>query len=241
MKKVLIMVLSCEQPPYNKLMEVQFETWDKIHVSGAESLFYLGGAQEETFFHSAGFLKIPTPESLHTMGYKDLLAYEWALKNKEFDYVARVHSSTYVDKKELIKYVQTLPEKGVFEGLIAPKQDGSGDYVWGGGQYLISRDVLQAMVDNQDKWDHSLMEDQSMSKLVLDLGYSFKSGNACSIDKQGDDQWLQNCYNLGKSKTFADFSEIVGNGGHYFYRVKHDPDRSVDHIVMNELFKVLNK
>src|SRR6202008_208576 len=89
----------------------------------------------------------PVKETLHTMGAKTLLAYEWALMNKQFDYVARVNSSTYVDKKELIKYIQELPYNNVFSGLEVAKSETQEKWMWG-PQFILSKDIVELVIAN---------------------------------------------------------------------------------------------
>jgi hypothetical protein len=233
-KKVLIMVLSYDAPPYGKMIETSKSTWDSVKVEGVETMYYVGNTGVED---SDNVIHFPVPESLYTMGHKDIAAYTWALNNKDFDYVARVNSSCYVDKKRLFDWVQSLPKKGVFDGVKAPHEH-AGEYLWGGAQYLMSRDVMQAMIDNRDKWRHEFMEDVAMSVLARDLGFQFGLGNACSVNKREND-WLILCYGGDESYEIKDFSELRKYKNQYFYRVKNDSDRGIDEMVMNELYKQL--
>lgn len=232
MKKILILVLSADFPPYDKMISTQKETWDSLKVEGSETLYYCG---ESTKTDTETIIYLPVKESLKTMGEKTLQALEYALKNREFDYIARVHSSCYVSKQKLVDYVQGLPETNVFEGLVAPDPDG--DYCWGGGHYLVSKDVVQKIVENRDKWNHKYMEDKSMSYLVKELGIPFRDGNACSINRMDDDpnyNWLLLNYGFGESIKFNDFADLE-KSPHYFFRVKQDQRRERDEYIMKEL------
>ena len=236
MKKVLILVLSADVPPYDEMMQTSQNTWDSINIEGCETLYYCDASEKP---NTEKVIYVDTVYNLFTMGRKDLLAYEWILANKEFDYVARVNSSCYVNKKELIKYVQNLPEKDLFSGFTVPVENGD-PYMWGGLQFVISRDVIQKMVDNKWNWNHKVMEDQAMSELVRSLGIPFHEGKACSIDKQLNDSWLLLAYGGGDNMVFADFAELNKLDNHFFYRVKCDGQRSVDKFVMEEMFKCLS-
>lgn len=234
-RKVLIMVISCEHPPYDKMIETSLRTWDSSWVPGVDTIFYCGQSDKddtETVIH------VDVVESLFTMGKKDLLAYEWALNNKEFDYVARVNSSCYVDKQKLFDYVQGLPNNDVFEGVRAPSANGF-EYLWGGAHYIISRDVLDKMVMNQEQWRHDLMEDEAMSVLVRDLGIPYRDGNATAIMQKGNG-YLAIVYGKGTSMEFTDFNDLKKNKCQYFYRVKQDGKRDQDAAIMEQLYKTLN-
>lgn len=234
MRKILILVLSADVVPYDKMITTSMNTWDSIDCEGTETIYYCGESNKD---NTDKIIYLPVNESLHTMGKKLLLAFEWALKNKEFDYIARVHSSTYVNKKELFNYVQNLETENVFAGAEATSQNGF-QYLWGGGHYVISKDVVKKIVDNKDRWNHLWMEDESMSVLVSSLGIPFTAGKSGSIDKL-ENGWHCISYGGGESISFYQFSDLQ-RLKHHFYRVKHDKDRSVDEYVMNELFKALN-
>lgn len=232
MKKVLILVLSCEKSPYDKMVHTALETWDSLDVPGCETVYYFGQSQNKT---TTKFIYLPVKESLTTMGEKTLQALEWALKNKEFDYIARVHSSIYVNKCALIEYVQNLPETNYFAGAEATSANGF-QYVWGGVGYIISKDVVEKIVLNRHHWQHKYMEDESMSLLVNWLSVPFSPGYAAGIDNMGD-TWRAISYN-GESISFTDFAELK-RLNHHFYRVKQDGKRWVDEFIMKELFRAL--
>jgi hypothetical protein len=241
--KILILVLSADFPPYNKMIETAMNTWDSLSVSTTlngetvnapiETIYYCGKSSK---ISNDKIIYLPVREGLFNMGHKTLAAFEWALQNKEFDYVARVHSSIYVDKLNLYKKFEDWWMNGirynVFSGL---KVDANPQWAWGGCGYLASRDVIEKVVQNKDKWDHSKMEDMSLSYVVNDLHIPYMQGMGCSIDKKPDG-WLCLCYGT-ESYKFKNFSEIRWNNGQFLYRVKQDGEREKDLMIMNELFK----
>ncbi len=232
MKRVLILVLSSEIPPYEPMINQAMTTWDSVDVENTETIYYCGKSLKK---NTSKIIYLPIADQLSTMGEKTLQALEWALKNKEFDYIARAHSSCYVDKKQLINHIQELPYNNVFEGIEATSQNGF-QFLWGGGHYVISKDVIEKIVENRSKWNHSYMEDESMSVLCSSFGIPFKSGKSCSINKREND-WLLLGYG-GESKEFTNFADVKPLNNH-FYRVKQDGNRSLDAYIMNELFNNL--
>ena len=231
MKRVLILVLSCETPPYNKMVDTSKGTWDSIEVDGVETVYYFGVSHYKRT--DLNCIYLPVKESLETMGEKTVQALEYALNNYEFDYIARINSSCYVDKKKLLIYAQSLQKDNLFEGLTVKRPD-TFDYTWGGGQFIISKDVIQKIVDNKTKWNHSYMEDESLGLLVSTLGIPFTDGSACSINKT-DNKWLLLSYGNGNSIEFTDFKDIK-DSPHYFYRVKQDGKRDLDKYLMQQLY-----
>lgn len=226
------MAIGCNLPPWDKMFYTSRKTWDSFEIENVETVFYFG-KQLLPYKDTEKAIYFPINESYNSMGGKMLLAFDWALKNKEFDYIARINSSCYVDKKQLIKYVQGLEKENVFAGV---EVDAIPKWMWGGAQYIISKDIVEKIVDNSKKWDYSLMEDVGLSYLVNGLNIPYTKGVACSINKR-DNDWL--CLGYGsESIEFTDFNDLKRLGNH-FYRVKCDADRSVDELVMNELYKIL--
>lgn len=232
MKKVLIIVLSSDFPPYEKMIQTSLETWDSLNVPGVETIFVCGSSEKQDTDKIKYF---QIGNSLFDMGKKNIAAFEWALANKEFDYVARINASCYVQKENLLAYVQTLADTDVFAGAMTDSQNGF-KYLWGGAQYIISKDVIQKIVANKHHWQHKYMEDESMSLLVNWLSVPFCEGYSGAIDNMGD-HWRCISYG-GESITFTDFADLK-RLNHHFYRVKQDQKRWVDEMIMKELFKVL--
>lgn len=231
-KRVLILVLSCDLPPYRKMIETSQNTWDSIEIENVEVIYITGESKQNG---GSKEVNLPIKETLLSMGLKAIQSFEYVLKHKEFDYVARVNSSCYVDKKELIKFVQTLPDKDLFMcGEVADKPR----WGWGGYQFIYSKDVLQKIVDNKHFWHHEVMEDKGVSYLIDKIGIPYtQMKKSCSINKQ-DSGWLTiNCEN--NNFYFQNFNEVK-NYDNIFYRVKQDGKRELDEYIMKELFKCLN-
>jgi len=234
MKSVLILVLSSDFPPYDKMIETSMQTWDSIEVPGVETMFMCGKSKHKQ--DTDRIIYLPVENGLFDMGYKTIGMLELALQNKQFDYVARINASCYVDKNNLLAYVQNLPDTNVFAGAVATSVHGF-QYMWGGAQYIISKDVVKKIVLNKHHWQHKYIEDESMSLLVNWLSIPYSEGYSGAIDNMGD-HWRCISYG-GESITFKDFSELK-RLKHHFYRVKQDGKRFMDEFIMRELFKVLN-
>jgi hypothetical protein len=234
MKKILILTLSCDLPPYDALQRTQEETWDSIDHPQCETVYYFSNKNKE---NSGKYIYFPIPESLYSMGHKLLAAFEWALANKDFNYIARPHSCIYVNKNELAGYINELPDTNVCAG---PLVVATPSWLWGGLGFVFSRDVVQKIVDNKTRYDHRMMEDVGVSSLVASLGIPFTEGTGCSIDKYGN-SWLCLSYGSKRSKsfTFTDFADVPIKSNQFYYRVKQDYDRNQDMFIMRELFKHL--
>ncbi len=236
-KKVLILVLSGDFPPYRKMVETSIATWDSIQVDGVETAYYFGRHKHSEPLHISGGWHLPIEETYNNIGKKTLTAFSVALKDADFDYVARVNSSTYVNKKKLIEHIQTLPDENLFSGMIVKNwHHVKHSWPWGPA-FIISKDVVKKLADNKDWFDSSMMEDVGIGDLAGRLGIPLTDGKACSIDYLGDDKWRCLCYGT-ESFEFTNF-EDVKKADQYFFRCKHDPDRNKDEFIMRKLFENL--
>jgi hypothetical protein len=230
MKKILILALSSDWPPYDKMLATSEETWNSIEVPNVETIFVCGSSDKENTDKIKYF---NVGNGLFDIGKKNVEAFGWALANKDFDVMLRINASCYVDKKRLVEFVEKLPNENVFAGALVNDVQ---NWLWGGASFVISRDVVQKIYDNRVHWDHLIMEDRAMSYLVNKLKIPFSEGKSGSIDKT-DTGW--NCISYGgETISFTDFSELK-RLNHHCYRVKCDGNRSQDEAVMRELFKIL--
>lgn len=232
MKKGLIMVMSCTQSPYDKLAKTSQKTWDSVHVEGLDTIYYFGESEKENTDKEIYF---PVHDHLFGIGHKNIMAFDWALKNKDWDYMIRPNASTYVHKERLLNYIQTLPDNNVYAGLRVISEI---EPMWVWGPFLImSRDVVEKIVRYNILWDHSIIEDKAMSYVAARRMIPFMDIEGCSIDKTPDG-WQCTSY-ANNSYTFKDFAEVKNDKKHFLFRCKQDYNRDMDHYVMTQLFKNL--
>lgn len=93
---VLVLVLSSHVGVYSELHEAQRRTWDSIGVPGVTTRYYFAETWENY-----------TP-------LKEALA---VIIAGEFTHVFRTNSSSYIDKRMLLAFSQTLPIKNCYVGV----------------------------------------------------------------------------------------------------------------------------
>lgn len=112
----------------------------------------------------ASTLIVDIPEDWSLIGLKTLKALEFILDNYEFDYLFRTNTSSYVDVKVLLTHIKSLPKLSVYSGLIG-KVFGSQEFASGAG-ILLSRDVVERVCVDGEQWDHGLVDDIALGKLI---------------------------------------------------------------------------
>lgn len=236
MKRVLILVLSTDKDWYGRLAETSRATWDAEEVEGVETVFYFAHSDKPS---TDKYLYTTSDDEFHSMGKKTLCAFEYALANRQFDYVFRANASLYVDKKGLLRYVQDKPETGLALGVIAAgsHKDEKFPYMWG-PSYLLSEDIVQKVVDNAALWDHTMMDDLALSHLLRALEVPLDNkGSMASIALNGQGYEFVHYENgAGGGATMKDLSELPARLPNQFaFRVKDDANRDNDVRLMNEL------
>ncbi len=234
--KVLIAVLSTRTPPYGEMIATSKATWDSVTVPGVETIYYVGEPESALDDRVIGF---PVHEAYRTMGHKNLAAWRWMLDHREFDFMARVNASCYVHKARLLEHCKGLPGSRYLAGSIYTGDSHRPTWLWGGHQFLMSRDVVQALVDNPAVWNHAEMDDVALSHAATAVGVPFVHGNhACAIDRLGEDLWRVVSTD-GTNFEFTDWAEVVKLTGQHFFRCKIDLKRHLDAVVMRNLFNYL--
>ena len=231
--KVLIGVISSRMYPWARMIQTSKRTWDSVDVPGVETIYYVGAPVSPLEDRVIGF---DIADNLHTMGRKNLAFFRWALA-REWDFLARTNASCFTDKARLLKYCNSLPRTRLVVGGMVERA--SPAWMWGGYQFLLSRDVVEAIVANADQWDHLQMDDVALSRMVFGLGYEHTPmDRACSLNatrREGEHDWL--LYGSdGNHCSFSDFrAAALARSDKIFFRVKQDGARHLDAVIMHEL------
>jgi hypothetical protein len=215
-------------------MDCSMETWDSEEHPQTQTLYYCGKSPQpstDKVFYS------PTlTEELYDVSPRTLEAFEKSLE-LEWDYLARPHSSTYVHKGNLVTFCESLPKDNVLCGI---RTEGDNPFIWGGCHFLFSRDVIEKIVGSKEKWAKGAMDDQSITYIATYLEIPVTGGHSATINVMADGSYLTMVYGHGDNFRFTEFWDLNEKAaGHFFFRVKHDPDRSVDIRLMHELHRCL--
>lgn len=233
--KVLILVLSSCREPWGALMAAQQETWDSVQHPQTQTIYYCARCKNGPVRPDVRYSTMD--DWLEHVSPRTIEAFGWALES-EWDYLARPNSSCYVHKGNLVRFCETLPATSVLRGGMT---GGENPYLWGGCQYVFSRDVIKRMVETKDRWRNDLMDDQSITMSAKAIGIDLHQGPmACCIDDNGDGSYTCIIYGPGESFVFADFAEIPKRvPEHFYFRVKQDQRRHLDIQMMHQLKKHL--
>lgn len=109
-------------------------------------------------------LTLPVPELRSFIGIKTLLAFKHALENYDFDYLLRTNSSSYINAPALYALLSRSPRSRYFGGVMG---DFFGERFTSGAAYILSRDVLESLVQvGFNKWEHQVVDDVAISRVI---------------------------------------------------------------------------
>lgn len=162
--KILILVLSCERPPYDALHEVQRRTWDSVIVDGVETTYY--------WCDAPALMSKRLVETLNDDAEGSFCA--------GWDFIFRTNSSSYVDKLRLLEHAHKAPRKWCYQGI-------DGDGFASGSGFLMSRDVAEVLQRDllAVAGAHpDLIEDQAIGLCLVQRGVGVTKG------ARREDYWL---------------------------------------------------
>lgn len=159
--KVLILTLSYfDDDIYTKFYNTQNETWNSLEVDGVETFFITGNDNSDEI--NGNLLKTNVEESLLNCGHKTLRSFD-LIKNFDFDFIYRTNSSSYVDKKLLKKYLLDKPKENFYSGLVGNYH---GILFASGSGFVISKDLVNLVLEKKDDWNHEYIDDVSLGFLL---------------------------------------------------------------------------
>lgn len=236
MKNVIILVHQCAISYYPDMVRASLETWDAVDVPGVKTLHYAGLPK----LGIPQLVQFDVQENYTTMTDKNLRAFSLALMDSSWHYMARVNASCYVRKKVLLDYVQKCPDDGLCRGLVTKTMHGE-DYIYGGGQFILSRDVIESIVKSKGVVQPTCSEDVDLSRFVTKLGFKLCGlGRMASINKKEGNEWLCliYCDGSGGGFEFTDFHDMHKADNHHFIRVKQHFHKGLDAGLMRKLKEV---
>jgi hypothetical protein len=197
-KKILVVVLALDTDPWRRIQdEGQKSTWAKfpevpvfwLHGrNGGSSRFLVRSLARVLWgralysFHTASGrwasnrrvrivgdrIETNTPETYLMTNAKTVAAFRHVLGTKDFDYVLRTNTSSYVNLAMLLQFIQDLPDEKYYGGTLWEKNGLT--YVTG-TSILLSRDLVQHAAYDPD-WEFGLIDDLALGRSMSRLGIS---------------------------------------------------------------------
>jgi hypothetical protein len=201
--KILILVLSYDDNGiYNEFLKSQKSTWDSFNVEGIETFYYFGNSDK--CYIQDNHIYCDVEESIMNCTKKTIKCFE-VIKDFEFDFIFRTNSSSYIDKRLLKIFISNKPKTKFYSGII-------GDYhtqkFCSGSGYFLSKDLVLSLIENQDKLDHSLIDDVSFSKVLQNLNVDLVNSERFDVHDSNNIDPNYFHYRLKTKNRFYDINNM---------------------------------
>ena len=103
------------------------------------------------------------PEGWAFLGIKTISAFKCALETLEFDFLFRINTSSYLNVEKMRESLATVEPRNYYAGL---KGIHRGQIFASGCGYILSRDLVELVVDNYKSWNHLLIDDVALGELL---------------------------------------------------------------------------
>jgi hypothetical protein len=112
-------------------------------------------------------LTLPIPDDHAHIGEKTIACFEYVLAQRDFGVIFRTNTSSYVDLANLRAFVAaSATETRCYRGVI-----GTGPFPFASGSgYLLSRDLVELVVEHRSSWNHRLPDDAAPAAVLAELG-----------------------------------------------------------------------
>lgn len=170
-KKVIIMVMSSNQPTFQTLENTIKETWYNLKNDDVEIIFYKENNTYVTnnVVYEHPNLYLPCSDGYYSCGQKTLLALEWVQKNYEFDYIYRSNLGAFINVKNLINFLEDKPKEKFYCGILGINNFLLGEEIRfaSGSGFFLSKDVVEIVLNSKNLWNHNVIDDVALGYVLL--------------------------------------------------------------------------
>jgi hypothetical protein len=166
MNKLIILVICSNEPHYLKLEQIAKETWASVVNENIDIYFLHHDPEIKTSYIDGNIIYCKSEAGVENIGHKMIESFN-LLKNYDFKYIFRTNLSSYIDQLLLYKHLNSCPHFDY--GGVSNGADGI-DFCSGAG-YCISKKVLHEIVNNNNLWNHNLIDDVALGFIMKSLGF----------------------------------------------------------------------
>ena len=103
------------------------------------------------------------PELYSLIGHKTIQAFKACIEEFDFDYIYRTNVSSYLKLEKMNLHIKDQPRFNYYAGFKGSHHDIA--FASGSG-YFISRDLVEKVISLESFWDHNLIDDVAIGKLL---------------------------------------------------------------------------
>ena len=116
-KKILILVMGCDNEFFNSQFDNSvMNTYASNLPANVDIIYYYGNPWEQTKLIDQRHLRVQSPDTLEHTFMKTVLALEWCTKNRDFDFIVRANTSTYLNVPLISYFIENYATQDVMYG-----------------------------------------------------------------------------------------------------------------------------
>jgi hypothetical protein len=243
MKKIIIMLMSCNQEHFLKQEQDCIDTYLSRLPDNFDYIIYRSNNTNTFEFDSdKHLLLVPEKDDLFNTFNKTYSAFYWLVNNMQYDYILRTNTSTYINVELLNAFVQSLDNDTELWGselfYDCVKQNVKGMYLRGNCLLLSKRHIDTILNDGMlcVLMSNRLIDDETIGAIfLLHPEYTIKSYTECwykSLNKQYSYHQISMMNNTDKSFNLLKKCVAI--------QIRNYEDRSLEHqyyFEIDEVFK----
>ena len=181
--KIVILILSSNTYPSKRNKKAIQKTWANQNYPNTDIYFYSAGTKTRVVDRD---LIVKDSGTAQDIGKKTLSAFDWVDKNLEYDFIFRTNTSSYVQVKNLVEYIENISQNTdyTYKGIVQEREyeNVSKNYKFvSGAGILLDKNTVKALLHSQNLWDHSEWDDIALGKLLSSLNIKPQTGKRDEI------------------------------------------------------------
>ncbi len=187
--KTATFVISSNTYPAVRNMRMQKKLFADQLSENREFYWYRQGTEKQLLGKESNLtgndLFLNINDDTLNMGKKTIMAFDWALKNIEFDFLIRPTPSSYVNYSNLEKYIRSnfLDNDIVYGGKIQETNNKFGQKIQfaSGSTLVLSKKCVEIILENRNDWDHDYWDDVGLAVLLDKVGIKPSGGDRFDV------------------------------------------------------------
>lgn len=176
--KIATMVISSNTYPAQRNSKMQKKLFLDQNINPNLTFWYKSGEKkvlgnQKYHLNNDKDLLIDTNDGSRNMGLKTILAFEWLIKNRDFEFLVRPTPSSYINFKNLELFIKSnlLNYEKVYCGKLQSTFNKEGKKIEfvSGSTYILNKQSVIEIIENKESWDHEQWDDVALSLLMNQL------------------------------------------------------------------------
>ena len=159
--KIVILILSSNTYPSKRNKKAIQKTWANQNYPNTDIYFYSAGTKTKIIDRD---LIIKDSGTAQDIGKKTLSAFDWVDKNREYDFIFRTNTSSFINLKKLEAYINENKNNLDYSGVVLDTKQQI--KIASGAGYFISRKNIELIINNKDEFDINFPDDVAVAKLM---------------------------------------------------------------------------